>query len=101
MATARIATQAVMSTVTDTAQAVSAAVNTVAGGVHYVNDFVQDQRQKQLTRIAISNVGFKEKMLDEAKMDMVQRKKSIADFLSEDPNNKILWDQCETLFANI
>ena len=99
--TLRATTSAVLGTVTETAEALTSTVNTIATGVHMINDTVTDLRQKNLDRIAVSNVGYRESLLDNAKKEILLRKVEIKNFLDQDPQHLSMWNEIEKEFENV
>lgn len=94
----RTASSSLFETIGETAQAITSTVNTLATGVHMINDFATDQRKKQLIRIAASNVGYQDRITDEAILEMATRKKTILDFKKSSPDNKELYELCKAEF---
>ncbi len=101
MSSLRQATSSVLSTITESAEAVTSLVNTTATAVHMINDIVTDQRTKNLQRIAVSNIGFKEALVDNARKEMIVRKIEIKEFLSQDPEYQGMWDEITKEFENV
>ena len=92
MSNARIATGAVFATVTDTAQAVSAGVNTIASGVHMLNDFVSAQRIKQQARIKVDLSNFDYRLAQDSARENAARDLETGNWLKENPEAKESYD---------
>lgn len=101
MSSLRQATGSVLSTITETAEAVTSLVNTTATAVHMVNDIVTDQRNKNLKRIAVSNIGFSEALLDNARKEMLTRKIEIKEFLDQDTSYQQMWEEITKEFEGV
>lgn len=83
MANARVATAALLGTVTDTATAISGMVNTIAGSMDMANAFVRNQQAKQRLTHTLDLATFEKRKLEELSVETAQRKKQIADTLSD------------------
>lgn len=83
MANARVAAGAVLTTVTDTANAVSSVVNTISGGLEMANNFVRFQQAKQRITMADDLDDFEESYAEEIATRTAERKKRISDLCTD------------------
>lgn len=84
MANARVAVGAILTTVTDTANAASSVVNSVSGGLDMLNSFVRHQQSKQRFDQQIDMADYKIRRLEDLATQEADRKKKISD-LCKDP----------------
>lgn len=83
MAQARVAVGAVLSTVTDTANAISGVVNTISNTLDMANNFVRYQQNEQRENQKVAaHVASKRRRID-ATVELAQLRKSVADMLSD------------------
>ena len=83
MATSRAALGSLLSTVTDTANAVSGIVNTISGGFDMANSFVRHHQSRQRLDQKLDTATYTERKLEELSLETAQRKASIAQTLSD------------------
>lgn len=83
MAQARVAVGAVLTTVTDTANAVSGVVNTISGSLDMLNAFVRHQQTKQRFDQKADLKTYKVRRIEELSQEAATRKKAIADLLQD------------------
>lgn len=88
MSTARTAAGALFTTVSDSAQAVSATVNTAASFIHMANDFANAQRIKQQAAIKVDLYDHEVALAQRKSMEIAQRNLEIGKFLTENPDAK-------------
>ncbi|MGE8135738.1 hypothetical protein ACQKO5_19195 [Novosphingobium subterraneum] len=79
MANARIAVGSILSTVSDTANAVSGIVNTVSNSLDMANAFVRHQQEKQRFDQKVDLYLHQERKLEEISLETAERKKKIED----------------------
>ena len=83
MAQARVAAGAVLSTVEDTAKAISGIVNTVSGTLEMANNFVRYQQNEQRENQKIATyVASKRRRID-ATVELAQLRKGVQDMLTD------------------
>lgn len=82
MANARVATGAILSTVTDTANAVSGVVNTISGGLDMLNSFVRHNQAKQRIDQLVDTELHKERLMETIALETAERKNQIAQALA-------------------
>ena len=87
--------------VSATATTITSTVNTVSTTVHMLNDLVTDQRRKQLQRIAVSNVGYKQKLLDQAMLDMAQSQEETKNWVGTDQERINIWTAVSKEFEGV
>lgn len=83
MATSKAALGSVLSTVTDTANAISGVVNTISGGLDMANSFVRHQQVKQRFDQKADMADYKVRKLEEISLETAQRKQQIAQTLAD------------------
>lgn len=97
----RMTASSVLGSIQETAEAVTSIVNTVTTTVHILNDTVTDQRKKNLERIAVSNVGYRDKLLTEQKLEILRRDISTKEFLETNEEYKEMWTEIDEKFVGI
>ena len=83
MANSRVALGAVLSTVTDTATAVSGIVNTISGGFDMANSFVRHHQARQRLDQKLDTHGYTQRKIEELSIETAQRKLAISQTLSD------------------
>jgi hypothetical protein len=79
MASPSVALNSVLSTVSDTANAVSGVVNTISNSLDMANSFVRAQQDKQRYTQKLDFEVYKEKRIEEISIETAERKKKIED----------------------
>ena len=97
MAQARVAVGAVLSTVTDTANAISGVVNTISGTLEMANNFVRHNQAKQRLDYADDLDDYEERRAEELAVATAERKKKIGELIT-DP---IVRDYYDEAYAKI
>lgn len=83
MATSRAALGSVLSTVTDTANAISGVVNTISGGFDMANSFVRHHQVKQRIDQKLDMSSYTDRKIEEISLETAQRKLQIAQTLAD------------------
>ena len=91
MATTRIAFGAVLSTVNDAAQSVSAIFGTVTEGIGMANTFVKNAAEQQRLRAVVDMDNFGERLTEEKAMEEALRKKQVEEFTNASKDNERLY----------
>lgn len=95
MAQARVAVGAMLTTVTDTANAVSGVVNTISGSLDMLNAFVRHQQTKQRFDQKADLQTYKKRRIEELSQESALRKKAISDLL-QDPEVASYYNEAYT-----
>lgn len=99
MATTRMTFGAVLSTVTNTANAVSDAVNTVGDAIGMANSFVNnaaiDQKERQVAHRAI----FRSQLIRESSMEIAKGNAEALAFARESDDNAKLFTEAQDLLS--
>lgn len=83
MATSRAALGSVLSTVTDTANAISGVVNTISGGFDMANSFVRHHQVKQRIDQKLDMSTYTDRKIEELSIEAAQRKLNIEQTLAD------------------
>jgi hypothetical protein len=83
MAQARVAVGAILSTVTDTANAFSGVVNTISGTLEMANNFVRHNQAKQRLDYADDLDDYEERRAEELAVSTAERKKKIGELITD------------------
>lgn len=100
MATTRMTFGAVLSTLTNTANAVSDVVNTIGDGVGMANSFVQSASIDQKERQVAHRATFRQTLLRESSMEIAKGNAEAVAFRNESQLNAELFDQAAELLNN-
>lgn len=84
MASLATAASSVFDMVGQTSGAVVSAVNTVAGGMSMLNDFVTAQRVMQSKRLTLGTIEYDDVILENASLDALKREESIKSYVGSD-----------------
>lgn len=95
MAKAGVALNSVLSTVSDTASAVSGIVNTVSNTMDIANAFVRHHQVKQRYDHKLDMLDYKEKRLEEIAITTAERKKNIGE-ICKDPTVQEYYNEAYT-----
>lgn len=98
MAQARIATAAVLSTITDTAGAISGVVNTVSNTLEMANNFVRFQQKEQRKNQKLASAINDQSRVIEAAKQVSTLRKEVAD-LMQDPEIATYYNEEYTRFT--
>lgn len=103
MATARLAGSALLSTVAETANALSCTVKSVSTGANMLNDFVENARSQQLKRIKGGAEGFDAEVKVTSTLRIAAAHKQLADYVKANPDQEQLirdaWKDVEAALA--
>ena len=84
MATIGNAVTSVMDVITSTSGTLVSTVNTVAGGMSMLNDFVGAQRTMQTKRLAITGIEYDDVLMETAALDALKREEKIKAYVGND-----------------
>lgn len=84
MATVRMAAGNLLGTVADTANAISTAMNTVAGGVSILNDMVNNIKNKRRESTLVEMISYRDNLINDASLDAVKREENIRSYIGND-----------------
>lgn len=85
MATLKMTGSALLTTVQDTAGALSDIVRSTSTSAKMLNDFVEHQRIKQLKNLAVSNVGHEEMLISTRMVEIDKIQDEAAQYIAADP----------------
>lgn len=92
MATTRIAAASLLTTVSQTAEAIGSVVNTLNGSVSMLNDYVTRHRQMQLTKTKVEIGKYESALVEDTVKEITIRRRETRKFLEADPVNQEIWD---------
>jgi len=95
MTTARITAGAVLGTVSQAANTVTDIVKTAGSGVTIVNRFVESAATDQKDRQLIHRKTFRDRLLQESRMEVARRNLEVLAFISESDDYKLLYQEAE------
>lgn len=88
MATVRMAAGNMLSTIADTANAVSTTMNTISGGISILNDMVQNVKNKRRESTLVEMISFRDNLINDASLDAVKREENIKSYIGNDENKQ-------------
>jgi hypothetical protein len=100
MASVRMAAGNMLSTVADTANAVSGVMNTVSGGVSILNDMVQNVKNKRREATLVEMISFRDNLINDASIDAVKREENILSYIGNDVNKQKSFEDFHTKLEN-
>jgi hypothetical protein len=86
---------AVLDTVTQAANTVTDIVKTAGSGVTIVNRFVESAATDQKDRQLIHRKTFRDRLLQESRMEVARRNLEVLAFVSESDDYKLLYQEAE------
>jgi hypothetical protein len=93
MATTRIATASLLTTVTETAQALGSIVNTVNNTVSMANDFVKRHRDQQVIKNAVEQGDYVTALVEGKTREITLRREETKKWLDADASRQKIHDQ--------
>lgn len=100
MASVRMAAGNMLSTVADTANAVSGVMNTVSGGVSILNDMVQNVKNKRREATLVEMISFRDNLINDASIDAVKREENIRNYIGNDEGKKNSFNEFQLKLQN-
>lgn len=98
MATVRMTGAALLTTVTQTAEAVNDIVKSVSTGARMLNDTVEHARFKQQINIAADRVYYKESVINTKMIEIDQLREKSASYMDEDDQRR---ERCEKIYNEL
>lgn len=94
MATTRLATSSLLTTVTETANALGSIVNTVNNTVSMANDFVKRHRDQQQIKNAVEAGDYVTSLVEGKTREITQRREETRKWLADDPSRAEIYAKC-------
>lgn len=93
MSTTRIATASLLTTVTETANAIGSIVNTANNSVSMLNDFVKRHRNQQVIKNSVEQGDYVTALVEAKTREITQRREETKKWLSQDNDRQKIYDQ--------
>lgn len=93
MATVRMAAGNLLGTVSDTANAISTTMNTVAGGISILNSKVQVMHQKQRIAGIAEIENFEEQLIKNSNLENVKLEETVRAYIGNDPEKQAAYNK--------